>query len=66
MVDTNALKKKLSALKAEHRQLDETIDELLEFGPYNQLEVQRLKRRKLALKDEIIQIDNQLLPDIIA
>ncbi|MEE8351454.1 MAG: DUF465 domain-containing protein [Rhodospirillales bacterium] len=66
MVDTNALKKKLSALKAEHRQLDETITELLEFGPYNQLEVQRLKRRKLALKDEIIQIDNQLLPDIIA
>ena len=66
MVDTNALKKKLSALKAEHRKLDETIDELLEFGPYNQLEVQRLKRRKLALKDEIIQIDNQLLPDIIA
>jgi len=66
MDDTNALKQKLSALKVEHRQLDEKIAGLMDFGPYNQLEVQRLKRRKLALKDEIIRIDNRLLPDIIA
>ena len=66
MDDTEALKKKLSALRAEHRRLDEEIAELMEFGPYNQLQIQRLKRRKLALKDEIILIENQLLPDIIA
>ena len=66
MDDTKTLKKKLSTLKAEHRQLDEEIAELVEFGPYDQLKIQRLKRRKLALKDEIIQIEDQLLPDIIA
>jgi len=66
MDDTNALNKRLSALKAEHRQLDEKIAGLMDFGPYPQLEVQRLKRRKLALKDEIIRIDDRLLPDIIA
>lgn len=66
MDDTEALKKKLSTLMAEHRQMDEEIAELIEFGPFDQLAVQRLKRRKLALKDEIIQIKNRLLPDIIA
>lgn len=66
MDDTNALKKELSALKAEHRQLDEKIAKLMDFWSYNQLEVQRLKRRKLALKDGITRIQDRLLPDIIA
>ena len=63
---TEALKKKLSELTVEHRQLDEEISELLGSPPFDQLEVQRLKKRKLVLKDEILLIRNQLLPDIIA
>ena len=66
MTDIEALKKKLSDLKTEHRQLDEEISNLMEARPGDQLEIQRLKKRKLALKDEIIQVENRLLPDIIA
>lgn len=66
MTDIEALKKKLENLKKEHRNLDEEITGLMEAWPVDQLEIQRLKKRKLALKDEIIQIENRLLPDIIA
>ncbi|MEE9318077.1 MAG: DUF465 domain-containing protein [Rhodospirillales bacterium] len=66
MNDTKALKKKLEDLKKKHRQLDGQISTLMETRPIDQLEIQRLKKRKLALKDEIIQVENQLLPDIIA
>lgn len=63
---TEDLKNKLSELTVVHRQLDEEISELLGSPPFDQLEVQRLKKRKLVLKDEILLIRNQLLPDIIA
>ena len=66
MDDTEALRKKLSGLTVEHRQLDEEITGLSESLPSGQLEIQRLKKRKLALKDEILTIKNRLLPDIIA
>jgi hypothetical protein len=66
MTDIEALKKKLEDLKKEHRNLDEEITGLMEARPVDQLEIQRLKKRKLALKDEIIQVENRLLPDIIA
>jgi len=66
MNDTEALSKKLSELTVEHRQLDEKITGLLESQPTGQLDIQRLKKRKLALKDEILKIKNRLLPDIIA
>lgn len=56
----------LEALKAEHRQLDDQIAALsAEHGP-DQLEIARLKRRKLRLKDQIQQITNSSIPDIIA
>ncbi len=56
----------LDALKAEHRQLDDQIAALsAEHGP-DQLEIARLKRRKLRLKDHIQQITNSNIPDIIA
>lgn len=66
MDDTKALRKKLSELRAEHRQLDDEIAGLSENRPFDQLEIKRLKKRKLALKDEILQVENRLLPDIIA
>ncbi len=66
MDDTEALRKKLSDLTVEHRQLDGKITDLLESLPSGQLEIQRLKKRKLVLKDEILTIKNRLLPDIIA
>ena len=65
-LDTEALKAKLAALRAEHRDLDETIARLGAQAPVDQLELQRLKKRKLLLKDQIAKIESELLPDIIA
>ena len=53
-------------LKSEHKDLDEVVAGLDENRPYDLLQIQRLKKRKLALKDEIAQIESKLLPDIIA
>ena len=64
--DTEALRAKLEALKSEHRDLDEVIDRLIEKAPFDQLQLQRLKKRKLGLKDQIIRLESQLIPDIIA
>ncbi len=60
------LRVKLAALKTEHRDLDDAIEVLRENTPQNQLQIARLKKRKLALKDEIAGIEDRLLPDIIA
>lgn len=65
-LDTEALKAKLAALKTEHRELDDVIARLAGGAPVDQLELQRLKKRKLLLKDRIAKIESELLPDIIA
>jgi len=65
-LDVEALKAKLSTLKSEHRNLDEVIARLAERVPFDQLQLQRLKKRKLLLKDQISKIESELLPDIIA
>ena len=65
-LDVEALKARLEALKSEHRDLDEAITRLSEQGPLNPVHLQRLKKRKLALKDLIARLESQLLPDIIA
>ena len=65
-LDLEALKAKLAALKTEHRELDEVIALLAERAPFDQLQLQRLKKRKLLLKDQISKIESELLPDIIA
>ena len=65
-LDVDALKAKLAVLKTEHRDLDEVIARLAERAPFDQLQLQRLKKRKLLLKDQISQIESELLPDIIA
>ena len=65
-LDIEALKAKLAALKSEHRDLDDVITRLAQRAPFNQLELQRMKKRKLLLKDQISKIESELLPDIIA
>lgn len=64
--DKNALKIELATVSTEHRKLDSEIRRMIEDGSYDQLKIQRLKRKKLRLKDEIIVIESKLLPDIIA
>ena len=64
--DAQTIKARLEALKSEHRDLDEVIDRLIENPPFDQLQLQRLKKRKLGLKDQILRLESQLIPDIIA
>jgi hypothetical protein len=61
-----ALNAKLAALKSEHLDLDDVIARITEHRPFDQLQIQRLKKRKLMLKDQISKIESELLPDIIA
>ena len=56
----------LEVLKQEHRDLDEAVLALEERGIRDQLTIQRLKKKKLALKDKIALIEDRLTPDIIA
>ncbi|MDH5772128.1 MAG: DUF465 domain-containing protein [Rhodospirillaceae bacterium] len=57
---------KLEQLKIEHRDLDEIIEKLSQGGDVDQLQMQRLKKRKLLLKDLILGIESDTIPDIIA
>jgi hypothetical protein len=56
----------LALLKAEHRRLDQEIELLRQTGNCDQLELARMKKRKLTLKDEIQLLANRIIPDIIA
>ncbi len=58
--------RELTRLKEEHRDLDNAIDALERVVAGDQLQIRRLKRRKLALKDKIAHLEDQLTPDIIA
>jgi len=64
--EIEALRAKLAELRIEHRDLDDVISRLSETSPFDQLQLRRLKKRKLVLKDMIAHIESQLLPDIIA
>lgn len=57
---------KLELLKIEHRDLDDIIEKLISSGNIDQLQMQRLKKRKLFLKDLISGIESDTIPDIIA
>ena len=61
-----AARAKLTQLMQEHRDLDAAIDAMVQAGNPDLLALSRLKKRKLQLKDEITEINNGLLPDIIA
>ncbi len=61
--DKDNLLRRLHALRSEHRDLDTVITRITEFTPVDQLQVQRLKKRKLGLKDEISWLESRLIPD---
>ena len=64
--EEEALRAKLAELMQEHRDLDAAIAAMAEQGMKDQLQITRLKKRKLQLKDQITRIEDALLPDIIA
>ena len=64
--DDRELREELIKLRNEHRCLDEEIVALESLGNTDQLNVRRLKKRKLILRDRITLLEDQLLPDIIA
>jgi len=66
MDDDESALEQLEALKAEHRELDNQIAAMLADGTGDQLELARLKRRKLRLKDQIQILIDRTIPDIIA
>jgi len=65
-VNEDDLRKRLAGLRVEHRDLDAAIEALSTAGGQDQLQIARLKKRKLRLKDQIAMIEDSLLPDIIA
>lgn len=65
-MDETELSRRLELLRVEHRDLDVAIEALRMAGPLDQLQLARLKKRKLRLRDEIALIEDQLIPDIIA
>ena len=65
-IDQEAINNKLEELRLEHRDLDDVIHRLMQLGAIEQLQLQRMKKRKLKLKDEILRLENQLIPYILA
>lgn len=57
---------KIQQLRVQHRDLDDAIDALLNAGSTNMLQIKRLKKQKLLLKDKIATLEDEMLPDIIA
>tara|TARA_B100000989_G_scaffold93213_1_gene67568 strand:- start:390 stop:590 length:201 start_codon:yes stop_codon:yes gene_type:complete len=66
MNDSDKLIETLKNFEQEHRDLDEILIQLQEKKTVDFLQIQRLKKRKLVLKDKIIDIKNKIEPDIIA
>ncbi len=65
-IDKSAIRAEVERLRLEHHDLETAIDALLAVGAADQLQIQRLKKRKLLLRDRIVFLEDQLTPDIIA
>ena len=65
-IQADYIHKKLEDLLSEHRDLDGVIDSMVKNQVFDQLQLQRLKKRKLGLKDEITKLKALIVPDIIA
>ena len=66
LTDRDTLLRKLHELRSEHRDLDTVISRMTDHAPFDQLQMVRLKKRKLLLKDEISWLESHLIPDSIA
>jgi hypothetical protein len=66
MEEVDVLRVKLEVLRRDHRDLDEAIEALHVRGSADMLTIKRLKKQKLALKDQIASLEDRILPDIIA
>ncbi len=64
--DTATIVRRLTALRTEHRELDETIARWVLEPGNDELEIKRLKKRKLLLKDSITMLESRLIPDLDA
>jgi len=65
-ISPHPLQAQISALKVEHRQVKDIIQELESSQNFNSLALKRYKKKKLCLKDSIHKLENDMLPDIIA
>ena len=65
-MDDGQIEARLNLLRIEHRDLDSAIAALAAGGSADQLQMARLKKRKLKLRDELTALEDQLIPDIIA
>jgi|TARA_R110000787_G_scaffold6861_47_gene23965 hypothetical protein len=65
-VSREDIMRRLELLRVEHRDLDTAIAALVDSGGGDQMQIARLKKRKLRLRDEIAQLEDELVPDIIA
>jgi hypothetical protein len=65
-IEAKEIMLRLNLVRVEHRDLDAAIEALIENGAPDQLQLARLKKRKLRLKDEMMQLESALVPDIIA
>ncbi|WP_066795887.1 YdcH family protein [Sphingomonas soli] len=65
-MDESEIRTRLTMLRTEHRDLDAAIEALRGAGAPDQLQIARLKKRKLKMRDEIQLLEDQLIPDIIA
>jgi len=64
--ERQAILQHIERLREEHRDLDSAIEALTLSGPADRLQLQRLKKRKLALRDRVSRLEDELTPDIIA
>ena len=65
-MDSEVINRRIELLKQEHSDLEAAIDALFAAPAIDQLQIARIKKRKLRLKDEIAQLEDLLIPDIIA
>jgi len=66
MENQETISNRLAELESEHRDLDDVIDQIINGSSFDQIQVQRLKKRKLVLKDKILRLRSMLIPNSIA
>ena len=65
-MDEDDILEKIQQLRVQHRDLDDAISALMDAGTSDMIQIKRLKKQKLLLKDKIAKLEDELLPDIIA